>query len=393
MGDAKVGSNKTLRTLFAQTIFVTSLLGTSWSAQAIDFTGQGYVSYGDANSYSLPISQFFDSCTGPGCDFYVPSTPGAIQDLIVVATGASGTGVNTNLAGINDAYSSPSGNNSDNFYETSNSANDPGSSISAPTNDYDYTWDADVAALNSFLDGGDMVVYFNNNQINACDSGCQNLAAWARLWVTDAADTLVGEVYEFVNQLPGTPNVSGAYNLFSSGTSGGIPFGDPTAFTSAATTAPGYQPLAGTNAETDYVLSGGEICLSAGALIVDCDGPDVAERISHNLGANEAAYALVFPELNALMAGLGLAAGNTLHLDFKLGCDPLAGAEDDGICTGLPDDYGRNLNNGYEQIFIASTKSEIEVPEPGTLLLLAVGLLLVVAGRRRSVLGALRLQP
>ncbi|MCB1688588.1 MAG: PEP-CTERM sorting domain-containing protein [Halioglobus sp.] len=369
-----------LRTLAAALVLGSASLGISVAAHAIDFTGQGYVTYGDGNSYSLPMSQFFDNCTGPGCDFYVPSTPGAIKDLIVVATGASGSPVNTNLAGINDAYSTPSGNNGDNFYATSNTANDPGSSKGAPVNDYDYTWDADVAALNSFLGGGDMVVYFNNNQINACDSGCQNLAAWARLWVTDAANTLVGEVYEFVNQLPG--NVSKAYDVFSSGTTGGVPFGDPTAFTSAATTAPGYQPLAGTNAATDYVLSGGELCLSAAAIIVDCDGPGVVERINHNLGANEAAYAVVFPELNALLAGLGLAAGNTLHLDFKLGCDPLAGTEKQGICTGLPDDYGRNLNNGYEQIFIASTRSKV-VPEPATLALFALGLLGIGYSRRR----------
>ena len=61
----------------------------------------GFVQYQDFNSYSLPILNYFATGTttqNPGDPFYIPSSPGQIQDLIVVYTGAGGTGVTTNLS-------------------------------------------------------------------------------------------------------------------------------------------------------------------------------------------------------------------------------------------------------------------------------------------------------
>lgn len=45
------------------------LLGTSYSASAalVDLTGAGYVTYGDFNSYSLPIASLQNGCY-PGQD-------------------------------------------------------------------------------------------------------------------------------------------------------------------------------------------------------------------------------------------------------------------------------------------------------------------------------------
>jgi len=68
-----------------------------------------YVTYGDGNSYALPVNAliydaFNGGGTGPGNPFYVVSTPGAIQDLTVVATGSSGTPVTTNYPSADDAY-------------------------------------------------------------------------------------------------------------------------------------------------------------------------------------------------------------------------------------------------------------------------------------------------
>ena len=390
----------------AKTFVLTSvLLACSVPALADpDFSTIPYVAYGDGESYSLPISQALDGCTGPGCDFYIASTPGAIKDLIVVATGSNGKPVTTNIAGIDDAYATPNGKKGANFYETSDTANDPGASNGDPTTQLDWAWDAEIDSLNSFRLGKELVFFFNNNQINSCDSACQSLAFWAQLWVTDKDGILVGNVFEFVNQIPpifnGTSNnIPGTYSIVSTGTSGGIPSaigGDPTLFTSDIANPLGAEPLAGSNAATDYVLSGGQICLNASAVPVLCDGSQAAGPFNHNLGANEAAYAVVFPELNALIDGLAANAGYTLHIDFNMGCDPSLGPNagavgdnvNDLICTGADGgDLGRNLNNGFEQIFIAtaSTVSNVPIPSPGTILLLGLGLLGLGLIRRKPL--------
>ena len=84
---------------------------------------------------------------------------------------------------------------------------------------------------------------------------------------------------------------------------------------------------------------------------------------------NQAAYAIVFPELNTLLNTLGGAAGYTLHLNLRFGCDP-------AVVDPATDCVARSLNNGYEQVFISSATNveNFPVPEPGILALLAVSL-------------------
>lgn len=96
--------------------------GTAMLSQAatIDLTGLGFVQYGDGLSYSLPVANYqfgFNTNTGP---YAISSTPGAIQDLIVIATGASGIPVTTNIAGIESAYATP--NSGATFFSTAQSA-------------------------------------------------------------------------------------------------------------------------------------------------------------------------------------------------------------------------------------------------------------------------------
>ncbi|QDL36578.1 PEP-CTERM sorting domain-containing protein [Rhodoferax sediminis] len=171
-----------------------------------------------------------------------------------------------------------------------------------------------------------------------------------------------------------------------------------TGSTAGVDVAPGSLPgpIAGTNAATDYVLSGGAICLSTVASIagpvntpVSCTGaiPHGA-AINNNLGANQAAYAIVSPALDAFLAswiGGGFSGYTDIHVDLRFGCDP-ATIGTNGGTAGVGSCIGRDANNGYEQLFIGTSTTVSQVPEPGILSLLALGLLgLAVTSRRRKV--------
>jgi hypothetical protein len=332
------------------------------AARALDFTGLPWVQYGDAQSFSLPVSQLIDGCDGPGCTYYVNSTPGQIKDLIVVATGGSGNPVNTNVAGMDDAYTTPEG-DSNPFFSTTGTT-DPGGTGEF-TGDEANTWDTTLLALKTFLAGETLVFFFNNNQTNSGDAIDQNLAAWGQITITDDTPTVIG-TYDFTNDdnpytgvFPGDPRINGDVGTYTSDGSG-----------------PDDPPGTG----TDYVLSGGQLCLNAGVLVSCSDPHD--EVINHNLGANEAAYALIFPELNAQLAFLFATltdaelANYTMHIDVRLGCDV-------GLFTGDAC-IGKSLNNGYEQLFIARLESFVSiVPEPASFLLFGFGLLGLAAWKKR----------
>lgn len=344
------------------------------SAAIIDVSGIGYVTYGDFNSYSLPIAAIQAGCASfnSGCPFYVQSGPGQIQDLVVVATGASGTPVNTNFAGMDNAYSTPSGVSGSNFFSTG-TVSDP-SQVSAFSGDKTETWDSSLLSLKSFLAGDAMAFFFNNNNLNGAN--LQSLAVWAQMEVTDNNGDSLG-IFDFTNN-------GDSYNLVSEG-GGGDFLGDVTSYTST-----GNGPVLGDNTATDYVLAGGPICLNHSLIPgvpvpVACDSALAEDGpINHNLGADTAAYAVIAPELNDLLDSLFalddlLLQDYTLHIDLRLGCDPGFGSSSDEICTGALSGYGKNINNGYEQLFIGAVNTSSvppnEIPEPGTLFLLAGAIL------------------
>ena len=108
----------------------------------------------------------------------------------------------------------------------------------------------------------------------------QNFAVWAQVSLTGTGQTT--RFFDFTNR-------NSPYALFTDTPPGGGVFnGTVGAYTSA-----GLGPIAGTNLATDYVLSGGAICLTAAKVPVSCSNPSaVGGAINNNLGANQAAYGM-----------------------------------------------------------------------------------------------------
>ncbi len=369
---------------------------------AFDLTGIGYVQYGDAQSYSLPIACIQVNQAYNGCDFNVGSTPGLIKDLVVLATGSSGAPVNTNFAGMDNAYSTPTGVRGSNFFQTGGldfpvggaveyPSADPGQ-VSAFTGDRSNSWDTTIGALNTFLQGDSPVFFFNNNQTKSDGTASESLAAWAQITLRDS----LGNLISWTNPLTGLvedaifdfTNNNKPYNLVSQG-GGGTFLGNVGGYTSD-----GSGPDGNTNDNTDYVLSGGAICVAGGPVPVPvpCGSPGASAPIDHNLGADHAAYAIIFPELNLLLAQLISAEmfDFVMSVDFRFGCDPLLfGTNKDAeICTGALSGHGKNLNNGYEQLFLARVSAVPPPPppgvaNPGSLALMAGGLLMLGGMLRR----------
>lgn len=346
------------------------------SAAPINLTGQNYVQYGDAQSYSLPTSALTSCTNSPPdpCQFNVDSSSGQIKDLVVIATGTESVPAQTNLSGMDFAYSTPSGESGSTYFNTSSATNR--GFDGAINNNGDDTWDASLASLKTFLVDSQMVFFFNNNQTNQQNGATQSLAGWAQVWITNAAGGIVG-IWDFTND-------QGRYALFTEG-GGGSFNGDVTTYSSI-----GAGPLAGDNTSTDFVLSGGGICYNGG-VPVSCSNTHDQGPVNHNLGADDAAYAILFPEMNAILDTLfgtltpAQLALYTFHADVRLGCAPGTAA---GNCTGSIDPlvpHGRDLNNGYEQLFIglAAKTPDRDLPEPGTLALMGLALAALAAIRSR----------
>ncbi len=180
-----------------------ALGASSASAALVDLNGLGYVTYGDGNSYSLAVANYF-ACGkeyGPGCPYNVKGSPGASETdpRIYIVQGAGGHIDNEN-ANIDDAFDAA---NNELFF-TMTSANEPGSDGNKNatfTGDKTNTWDATLGALDQSFDFSKnlMTFFFVNNEPNSNDGLTQNLAVWARVTLTNLAGTTVYKTFDVTN--------------------------------------------------------------------------------------------------------------------------------------------------------------------------------------------------
>ena len=113
----------------------------------------------------------------------------------------------------------------------------------------------------------------------------------------------------------------------------------------------------------------GEICVNTATQTLirlgPCEGGDGpnAATINQNLGADRAAFALTNMTLSNIINDMGTLY-DVLSLDFRMG----------------------ELSNGFEQLFLAALERPVDVPAPGALGILGLGLagLGFAAHRRRK---------
>lgn len=333
-----------------------------------ELAGNNCITYGDFSVYSLALLNF--AATGdaanpaPGDPFYVKSSPGELgtDGYIVYGTGTNNNGVVTNVAGMDNSFSTPTGGIVS--FDTLDSGQEPLPDGFA--GDQANYWNSTTAAIRSVLGpDGQFVVYFNLNETGGDNLQGIDLLTWGQAIVCQDNHTNCLTFTLTDSILPGDVVDTTAPDETASGT--------------ASTD---YDPNVGDPADPQWVYVHGTICASEVNGVPNflgfgpCDDTQKAaggHDLNQNLGANQAAFAIYNQALSDLIMD-----PNSGYTEFSLRYI-----------------FGQG-NNGYEQLFSLATNVINEcplndptcfpgVPEPGSIALTGLALLSLVAVRRRRV--------
>jgi hypothetical protein len=300
--------------------------------------------------------------------YNVDSAVGQLHDKIVLVTGNTGA-VQSNLdtcggtasgSGCDNAYPYPSP--TDSFFRTATTA-EPSVVVSGePTASM---WTAEAGALRTFLGGNDMVFMFNLNEDNGGDANTldgQSLLVSMKVDLTDANGNILYSFYVGANNALGLPQTAAEAWAID-----GAPEADPLS--------PDYDPMlvngGGANGYFSldprwaYVHGAISTDTTTGAFLGfgDCVFTGFANctTINQNLGADDVAFSA-----------------------FSQTLSDLIGDETSGVAFMNVTALTSGQSNGFEQLFIMGVDVPSQVPEPASLGLAGLALLVVGILRRRS---------
>lgn len=292
--------------------------------------------YNDFQIQSLDLNEKCTAANDPRCvpsgPYPVQSSPGQIADQAVILTSSSGNQVENfpspfaSGSSVDNPFLTPTGNQGSSFQMTS--GNEPSNTF---TGDQSGSWEISISALAGYLGQHDLVFLFDNNQKGTGFQ--QSLYVWGQIRILDTN----GTVQDCVE--------------FSAGTGG------------CGSVPPN---------EAAFVPAIGNYCVSAvdgSAYNVgtatnegDCTQNAGDYFVNDNLGTNAAEYAVFSSYLNDNLQNWAN-AGYLMSVDVRY--------------------FGNNA--GAEQLWICSQcDSNSNVPEPGIVGLLGLGLAGLAFARRRQ---------